>query len=96
MMKMYQKKNEIKSLSEWMKEVKMYDLHLSFNDGTQKETQTIAFSQEQAAYNGLYMNFGNGLANNVQVTGSHDMTVRKFKGKGYKPSNIGLIEVELN
>ena len=90
--KMYRRKDELKSLGEWMKMIKLYDIRLTFTDGKTKETQTIAYSQEHAAFNGIHMNFGSGKAIKCEVVGWEDMTVKKFRMLGYTPSNVGLKE----
>jgi hypothetical protein len=67
---------------------------LTFQDGSQRKTTTLAYSTEQAAFHGMYMNFGQGLPVKSEVLSSLPMSVRKFKANKYVPANIGLIEVE--
>lgn len=94
MAKMYKKNDEVRTLAEWMQDVKMYDLELFFADGSIRHTQTIAFEEKQAMYNGFHMSFGNGRPIESIVVGAEEMSVRKFKKRGYIPANIGLKEID--
>ena len=94
MRKLYDGNKEQKTLGEWIKQVNLYDVRLTFADGSTKQTITIAYSTEHAAYNGMHMNFGKGLAVKSEVLGWQDITIKKFRELGYTPSNISLIEIQ--
>jgi hypothetical protein len=91
---MYEKNGEIKSLVQWVKKMKQFDLQLTFADLTKKQTSTIAFTEDEARHNGFFMNFGKGKATDVSVLGSQDITLAKFNRVGYVPANFGLVETQ--
>lgn len=91
---MYERNGEIKSLVQWVKKMKQFDLQLTFADLTKKQTSTIAFTEDDARHNGFFMNFGNGRAVNVDVLGSQDITLAKFNRQEYIPANFGLVETQ--
>lgn len=91
---MYERNGEIKSLVQWLKRMKQFDLQLTFADLTKRQTSTIAFTEDDARHNGFFMNFGNGRAVNVDVLGSQDITLAKFNRAGYVPANFGLVETQ--
>ena len=91
---MYKKDGEIKSLVQWVKKMKQFDLQLTFSDLSKKQTSTIALTEDEARHNGFFMNFGKGRATDVTVLGSQDITLAKFNRYGYTPANFGLIETQ--
>ena len=91
---MYERNGEIKSLVQWLKRMKQFDLQLTFADLTKRQTSTIALTEDDARHNGFFMNFGNGRAVNVDVLGSQDITLAKFNRQGYTPANFGLAETQ--
>lgn len=91
---MYERNGEIKSLVQWLKKMKQFDLQLTFADLTKKQTSTIAFTENDARHNGFFMNFGKGKATDVTVLGSQDITLAKFNRQGYTPANLGLVETK--
>jgi len=91
---MYKKDGEIKSLVQWVKKMKQFDLQLTFADLSKKQTNTIALTEDDARHNGFFMNFGKGRATDVTVLGSQDITLAKFNRQGYTPANFGLVETQ--
>ena len=91
---MYKKNGEIKSLVQWVKKMKQFDLQLTFSDLSKKQTNTIALTENDARHNGFFMNFGKGRATDVTVLGSQDITLAKFNRQWYTPANFGLVETK--
>ena len=91
---MYKKDGEIKSLVQWVKKMKQFDLQLTFSDLSKKQTNTIALTENDARHNGFFMNFGNGKAVDVEVLGSQNITLARFNKAGYVPANFGLVETQ--
>lgn len=88
----YKKDGEIKTLKQWIKKINGYDLQLTFDDLSTRQTTTFAFDEDEAKKNGKHMNFGNGLAKEVAVLGWFNMTFELYKKMNYVPSNFGLVE----
>ena len=91
---MYERNGEIKSLVQWVKKMKQFDLQLTFSDLSKKQTSTIAITEDEARHNGFFMNFGKGRATDVTVLGSQDITLARFNKAGYVPANFGLVETQ--